>query len=181
MGNANGHIERGQRNSGGGGAGYVSSSLMTGDINPHIAHRDACLTSPIYQPGGGTVGPVDITKGTSPSTGKSPSKILTSGSAFSKTVRGFRPRALTADSDSYNRPRPRAVTVSHGPSNGSSRARGVGPRRHASVDEENISPSNISPSDSQFTSHKMDAATAAFIASCKDKEGATKKLPTIFK
>ena len=27
----------------------------------------------------------------------------------------------------------------------------------------------------------MDAATAAFIASCKDKEGATKKLPTIFK
>ena len=26
----------------------------------------------------------------------------------------------------------------------------------------------------------MDAATAAFIASCKDKEGATKKLPTIF-
>ena len=57
----------------------------------------------------------------------------------------------------------------------------MGPRRHASVDEENISPSNISPSDSQFTSHKMDAATAAFIASCKDKEGATKKLPTIFK
>ena len=55
MGNANGHIERGQRNSGGGGTGYVSSSLMTGDINPHIAHRDACLTSPIYQPGGGTV------------------------------------------------------------------------------------------------------------------------------
>ena len=27
----------------------------------------------------------------------------------------------------------------------------------------------------------MDAATAAFIASCKEKEGATKKLPTIFK
>ena len=30
-------------------------------------------------------------------------------------------------------------------------------------------------------SHKMDAATAAFIASCKEKEGATKKMPTIFK
>ena len=27
----------------------------------------------------------------------------------------------------------------------------------------------------------MDAATAAFIASCKEKEGATKKMPTIFK
>ena len=27
----------------------------------------------------------------------------------------------------------------------------------------------------------MDPATAAFIASCKEKEGATKKLPTIFK
>lgn len=40
--------------------------------------------------------------------------------------------------------------------------------------------SNISPSD-MFGSHKMDAATAAFIASCKEKEGATKKLPTIFK
>ena len=66
---------------------------------------------------------MDITKGTSGNNGKSPSKILVTGSAFSKTVLGFRPRATTADSGSYNRPRPRATTVSHGTSNGASSGR----------------------------------------------------------
>lgn len=63
---------------------------------------------------------MDITKGTSNNNGKSPSKVSTSGSAFSKTILGFRPRATTADSGSYSRPRPRATTVSHGTSNGNS-------------------------------------------------------------
>ena len=66
------------------------------------------------------IGPVDITKGTSNNNGKSPNKVSASGSAFSKTILGFRPRATTADSGSYNRPRPRATTVSHGSSNGNS-------------------------------------------------------------
>ena len=50
------------------------------------------------------------------------------------------------------------------------------------MDGDNVSSSNLSPSEYPFSNaHKMDAATAAFIASCKEKEGATKKLPTIFK
>ena len=57
----------------------------------------------------------------------------------------------------------------------------AGPRKYASVDGDNVSSSNLSPSEYPFQPHKMDAATAAFIASCKEKEGATKKLPTIFK
>ena len=59
-----------------------------------------------------------------------------------------------------------------------------GPRKYASVDGDNITgnnSSNASPTDLTMGSHKMDPATAAFIASCKEKEGATKKLPTIFK
>ena len=61
---------------------------------------------------------MDITKGTSSNKGRSPSKMSGTGSAFSKSVLGgFRPRATTAD-ESYNRPRPRATTVSHGSSNG---------------------------------------------------------------
>ena len=59
-----------------------------------------------------------------------------------------------------------------------------GPRKYASVDGDNIAgnnSSNASPTDLVLGSHKMDPETAAFIASCKEKEGATKKLPTIFK
>ena len=63
-----------------------------------------------------------------------------------------------------------------------STAQYAGPRKYASVDGDNVSSSNLSPSEYPFSNaHKMDAATAAFIASCKEKEGATKKLPTIFK
>ena len=51
------------------------------------------------------------------------------------------------------------------------------------MDGENITgnnSSNASPTD-LIERHKMDPATAAFIKSCNEKEGATKKLPTIFK
>jgi len=179
MGNANGHVSD-RRKSLSGGAPSAQVSIISNEFNPHSAHN-ANVGSPVIQPLG-AIGPVDITKGTNGGNSKSPSKILATGSAFSKTVLGFRPRATTADSGSYNRPRPRATTVSHGSSDGSnSRAQYAGPRKYASVDGDNVSSSNLSPSEYPFQPHKMDAATAAFIASCKEKEGATKKLPTIFK
>jgi len=184
MGNANGHVSDRRKSLSGGGAPHVPSNIITNnEINPHSAHN-ANVGSPVTHPLG-SIGPVDITKGTSNNNGKSPNKVSASGSAFSKTILGFRPRATTADSGSYNRPRPRATTVSHGSSNGNSSVaqRVGGPRKYASVDGENITgnnSSNASPTD-LIERHKMDPATAAFIKSCNEKEGATKKLPTIFK
>ena len=148
MGNANGHVSD-RRKSLSGGAPSAQVSIISNEFNPHSAHNANVGSPVIQPLGAVRIffmvwrtmycnfyaylhfstipkcfvilqiGPVDITKGTNGGNSKSPSKILATGSAFSKTVLGFRPRATTADSGSYNRPRPRATTVSHGSSDGS--------------------------------------------------------------
>ena len=54
MGNANGHVAERRKSNSGGGSGtpaYVPSPL-TGDFNPHSAHRDGILAPPVLQQGG---------------------------------------------------------------------------------------------------------------------------------
>ena len=146
-----------------------------------IGRRKSCHCSVVHPPE--TIGPVDITKQTNENNSKLSTRILATGSALSKNVLSLRPRTPIIHMGSYRR-RPRRSTIGCG-----SRAQDLEPivqpathaSRHRSISESITSSPESSTLQLQFPSSVIDDVTTAFLASCSEKEGATKKLPTIFR
>jgi len=214
MGNANSHVNERRKSTSGDAAAYrhsanAATASAAASPSASLAHhqhsernrRFSGGHATTYAPpsaenrnsgGGGTIGPVDITKPSG--TGKSPNKLLsTAGSALSRTVRGFRPRAGTSDGTG-SRPRARANTVSSGQRPHALRRPGAeDKKKNGSGDTISSSPGSTErtrkdscPSEEStaaaaaaVAAGSMAAATAA-LDPC-DIANAHKKLPTIFK
>lgn len=116
---------------------------------------------------------MDITKPNTSNSRPTNNFLSNTGSAISRTVRGFRPRSGTADEAS--RPRGRANTVS-----------GQRPqvRKQKASTTSQGEPAKLVSSGSQEDAKEgqlTDKEFTAFLASCKEDDGMGKKLPTIFK